>query len=175
VPGVPVNRSRGTAFTLHFKLKPHDAVTAVVLTRLKRSLFELQRVLADTDRTMRVSCVTIGLARWLDGLDGLDDGADHFVSDSLIFLYPIFLYVLGLVMASPIACTVGSIRAKLAQRRVHFAASHIRTVRGQNHGGEPQSWCVIHFALQTQTPRRGYLHRSIANNFSTTYTTGRSQ
>ncbi len=31
-----------------------------------------------------------------------------------------------------------------------------------NNGGEPQSWYVIYFALQTQNPRRGYLIRSVA-------------
>ena len=62
----------------------------------------------------------------------LDDGEDDFAFVLIIFLPEIFLPMFGRVMALPFACTVGPIRVKLAQRRVPFAASFFRTVRGQN-------------------------------------------
>ena len=53
-------------------------------------------------------------------------------SMALIFLPAIFYQESDDGWCTSFACTIESIRAKLRQRRVHFAADHVLTVRGWN-------------------------------------------
>ena len=65
------------------------------------------------------------------------------------------------MVTSRFACTVGSIRAKLPQRRVRFAANTVRTVRGQNQAVNGSSGTSFNL-LSGLAPEPRYRRRSNA-------------